>query len=276
MIACRRCDFPGAREQSDRNGSIQWIGFMDGERPERSENPRPLLAPSRSVQLSPIRLHRAYSHLLDDLTLSHADWHNLEKVRGFTREAVRRHGFKSFEFDGLGRIIRRLADEFSYLLDVPGFYEKDGRVKFAAQPGLLIPCRDTEGRIVSLRYRPYRPGTGGKYRWVSTPNDGPGPALLASCWKPAVVLNPGAVRVAEGELCAARLAEATGIVTLSAGSVVCMSSPQIQEMIRLLAPAQILLCPDANWRTNPCVSRAVRSALDAYEQSGIPLKVEVW
>lgn len=273
-VECKRNPFPGSKECQDKNGQTHWLGRRTEE--EWSPPETTLKGPERPpVQpAEPAKLHRVYTYLLDQLCLDLRHWKALQG-RGFTREAVQRFTLKTLPLSTRDLLAARVAERFPFWEQVPGFYERGGKPRLGGVPGLLIPCRNLSGQITSLRTRPDDPGAGGKYRWLSSSDfGGPGPVGRASFWGSTTTSNR--VRVTEGELKAARLAEGTGIPTISAPGVGELAGAEILGWLRQLAPEMILVCPDRDFRTNPHVLRAVRGALDRLKILEVPLKVEVW
>ncbi|TXH16060.1 MAG: hypothetical protein E6R03_06170 [Hyphomicrobiaceae bacterium] len=182
--------------------------------------------------------------------------------------------FRTLPPSTLDLLAARVAERFPFWEQVPGFYERGGRPKLSSAGGLLIPCCNLSGQITSLRVRPDDPGEGGKYRWLSSADfGGPGPVGRSSYW-PARATDR--IRITEGELKAARLAEGTGVSTISAPGVGEMASKEILDWLRSLAPQKVLLCPDRDFRTNPHVGRAVRGALSSLNSLQFIVKVEIW
>lgn len=272
-VECKRGPFPGAKECRDKNGATHWVGSRSSEDwkpPERrlKGKDRAPLEPAENGKLD-----RVYTFLLDQLCLDLRHWEAL-RGRGFTREAVQRMRFRTLPLSTRDLLAARVAERFPFWEQVPGFYERSGRPHLGGVSGLLIPCCNLSGQVTSLRVRPDDPGEGGKYRWLSSADfGGPGPTGRASYW-PAP--NKTRIRVTEGELKAARLAEGTGIPTISAPGVAEMAGTEILAWLRQLAPETILFCPDRDFRTNPQVGRAVRGALSSLNKLQVPVKVEVW
>ena len=225
----------------------------------------------RAKPASPERLHRFYSELLSHLTLSkqHADQ---LAARGFEPGEI--EGLGARTFDQAGRLMsKQLADLFPWWDQVPGMALKDGRPALCGWSGLLVPCKDAKGRIVGLRVRADSPDAP-KYSWLSSArHGGPGPGSPLSYW-------PGSrsdfVRVTEGELKAAFAAGRTGIPTICAPGVSLFGSVPLVDLLLELQAQAVILAPDADFRTNPHVYRAIRNALSALQADSFKVMLEIW
>ena len=118
-----------------------------------------------------------YSDLQGQLPLKPKHQGNLSK-RGLSPEEIHALGYVSLpEFSDRVSVVRNLVERYDVkLLSVPGFYLTDnGHIWLSGNPGLLIPCRDVQGRIVGFQVRADDArGQGAstlsnsaKYRWLS-------------------------------------------------------------------------------------------------------------
>lgn len=267
---CRRGDFPGAVARTDRNGVWFWIDKAKGN----ADQVPAAYEPEPSLPLAgPDQLHRAYSELLAHLGVSPGHRRQLEG-RGFTRDQIEKMGVKS-----LGRTDRataqRLAELFPWWQHVPGLVLKNGKPTLAGWNGLLIPCRDLQGRIVGLQVRADSIDAP-KYSWLSSAkHGGPGPGAVLSLWPAG---GSDCVRVCEGSLKSARAAFRTGVCTVCAPGVALFGSHQMVDWLLELQAEVVLLAPDADFRTNRHVREAVRHAVSRLQAvpTNFEIRVEVW
>ena len=120
-------------------------------------------------------LPSVYESMISTLDLSKHDENSLLD-RGFSESEISFRGYKSYNFKNDYRKIMLLSKKFSKesLLKVPGFYEKNGRLVFYAQNGIIVPVRNEQGRVVALKVRV--PSESGKYRYISSKfKGGPSP-----------------------------------------------------------------------------------------------------
>ena len=88
--------------------------------------------------------------------------------RGLSDEEIDRLGYRTTPVVGMQTIARQLQSSGYYLSGVPGFYRKDGNWSFACESrGILIPVRDSKGRIQGMQIRRDN-ATRRKFRWVSS------------------------------------------------------------------------------------------------------------
>ncbi len=140
----------GSQTQDDRD---RWLADLDRRRELRARQDEQRR--SRSI---PIGLrHKLYSEILNVLELHPDDRADLHR-RGFSDEAIARHGFKSIERGN------RLPRE--YPQNLPGIAH-DGRSLAVAGDGYLCPIKDADGQIHGLQLR-LRGAIANKYRWLST------------------------------------------------------------------------------------------------------------
>ena len=267
---CRRGPFDGATEKQDKNGAPFWAGFPGGVTPtaptfEADTGPQP--APAD-------QLDRVYRELLSHLTLS-PEHREQMLARGFTADQVEVLGVKTLD-QAARQVAKRLAEMFPFLWQsVPGLYVKDGRPALGGWTGLLIPCKDLQGRIIALRIRADS-SDAPRYSWLSSErHGGPGPGAPLSWW-PGAGGQTEAVRVTEGELKAALAALRTGIPTIACPGVGLFGGNQVLDWLLELGAARVILTPDADFRTNPHVARAVCNAITRLRSVPYPITVEIW
>ena len=133
-----------------------------------------LTVPTAKKSLNIETMNTVYQIFLDMLTLSEEDA-ALLKVRGFTDDEIVKYGFKTFPRRLLGLrndLEAKVKEAFGTsdaLFEVPGFFKKEGEpFSFGYQSGIIIPCRNYEGKIVGLQIRKRDPKADNKYVWFSS------------------------------------------------------------------------------------------------------------
>ena len=168
------------------------------------------------------------------------------------------------------------------LATVPGFYRKKDPARGAgywsiAASGLLVPVRDTAGRIVAFQVRldDVQPG-GSRYIWLSsTRHGGPGPGT-----PPHVPLHDGAtrevVRVTEGPLKAsiATMLDPDGILTVGFAGV--DTWPTILPVLQELGARTVHVAFDADCRRNRRVAFQLRACAQELARLGFRRVLETW
>ncbi|NSW84278.1 MAG: DUF3854 domain-containing protein [Syntrophothermus sp.] len=274
---CRRVDNGQGTHKVDKAGMDYWLyKLTDGPRTPPPELP----ARQESERADAETLHQVYCRLLAELTLSPEHRKNLRK-RGLSDEEIDRRGYRSLPVRGRSELARRLLDTFDpeTLARVPGFYirEEGGRQwwSLAGPAGLVIPCRDIQGRIVALKVRSDNPDEErGKYVYVSSKNHG-GPGPGAPVHHPIFDGSIGdIVRITEGELKADIATTLSGILTISVPGVSCWRP--VIPALKALGAKQVLLAFDADWKVNQHVRRALHRAAGALVKEGFEIMVETW
>ena len=162
-----------------RNGSSG-----SGKKSKRTHRQLPPPPDIPQAQLADIETrHRVYSALLNHLTLASDHKQNLLD-RGLTEEAIFKFQYRTTPLVGHETIAKTLVLEGLELYGVPGFYRgENGRwtMHFPLR-GIMIPCRDREGRIQSLHIRlDKKMKRGGKFLTFSTPGQLDGAAAETWC-----------------------------------------------------------------------------------------------
>jgi hypothetical protein len=224
---------------------------------------------------------RTYRALLDVLSLS-TDHFGKLRERGLSGETIERAGYRTLPFaDGeRARAVRHVMQTAGsvYLLNVPGFFKRNGskETRLGGTPGLLIPVRDETGRILACLLRPdsLQDG-GGKYRWLSAPQDaiGCGPGSLGH-----VPLFLGesrsVVRVTEGILKADVATALSDVLTVGLPGVGAWK--HALAILKILTPKRVLVAFDADARSKAHVAGPLVRIAQALCKEGYEIGVEVW
>jgi hypothetical protein len=159
VAKCMRIDQGAFKTVDQSDGAKGYLHRLDGRAPRPPQRPPPDKAPPAPVD--PETRHRVYEAMLALLPLWASHRRNLEN-RGLDADAIARDGYGSLGGpDARWKLCRQLADRFGdeVLLGVPGFVlrkaKKGGKpyVTIAGSPGIVIPVRDHEGRIVGCQVR---------------------------------------------------------------------------------------------------------------------------
>jgi len=241
------------------------------------------LAPSavgHATTLDADTLHRAHSILFALMGLDDVDHAALTR-RGFLNEDIERGGYRTMPERRRAEFARALIEQLgaATAMQVPGMWVKEegGRTwpTFAGAPGLLIPCRDHEGRVVALKVRRRDPCDGARYLWVaSTAGGGPGARQLAHVPLAARALGGDVLRITEGEL-KADVATALGGVP-----VVGMPGTSATDLgvgaAREWGARRVIVCFDMDWKENKRVADDRARLVEALYREGFDVGTEEW
>jgi hypothetical protein len=275
---CRRVDTGGGRHKQDKSGTDYWLYCLDDVSPVRYpalELPSQL-QPARA---EPALVDQVYRALLAALPLS-APHRQALRQRGLPDGEIQRRGYRTMPREGRAALARRVVAQFGAdtCARIPGLYvDTQGTRRWwtlAGAPGLLIPGRDIDGRMLALKVRADHPGEGPKYTYLSsTTHRGPGPG--APVHVPLHEPSPGApVRLTEGELKADIATLLSGVLTVSVPGV--STWRPALPLLHQLGVTTVQLAFDADWRQNAHVARALAHATQALVDAGYTVGVETW
>jgi hypothetical protein len=233
----------------DKAGAEYWLYCLDNHSPCR----QPIIElPSQPCHE---RIERAdlttldcvYRALLTALPLSSAHRQALRQ-RGLSDVEILRQGYRTLPRGGRAALARRLVDRFGadVCSTIPGLYivNHDGRPywNIAGVPGVLIPVRSLDTRIVALKVRADTSEECAKYTYLSsTKHDGPGPGAQVH-----VPLHAGLhgdmVRITEGELKADVATVLSGMLTIAVPGVAMWR--KALPLLEALQPTRALLTFD--------------------------------
>ena len=273
---CRRKSDGSGEHKVDASGADYWLYKLKDSPLENMPKDDP---PKVSERESPETLDRVYGALLDGLSLSHTHRQDLHR-RGLSERQIKRLGYRTLpsrDREGLAvKLLERFGQEVCS--KVPGLYEKYSTPtswSIAGTPGILIPVRDVQQRIVALKVRADDPGEGPKYSYLSSSkHGGPGPGSQVH-----VPLSKGsdqglAARLTEGELKADVATVLTEILTVSVPGV--SSWRKALPVLKALGFSKVHLAFDADARRNRNVARALSEAFHALGEQGFEVVLETW
>lgn len=230
----------------------------------------------------PEDLDAVYRALSDKVPLSTKHRGQLHK-RSLGDEQISRGWYSSWTRENAARYMTEAvaaalsaAEENGIdILTVPGFSKKNNRVVFRAGYGLLIPVRDVDGNIITLKVRLDKPTKRrGKYVSVSSRQyDGPSPG--SNVHIPVFELERHeTARITEGELKGDVTTALTGTLTVSVPGVQQFSL--VLPVLEHLSVKRVYVAFDADWRTNRTVAESLFHLIERLERCGYEVVVETW
>jgi hypothetical protein len=203
-VSCRRLDTGNGIHRVDRAGADYWL-YQIKDNPQHGHTIPEMSVAHPCNSASPDNLHRVYQSLLGMLPLEHRHRQDLYR-RGLSDAEIARRQYRTLPTRGRAKCARRLVDGFGAKVcaQTPGLYlkEQDGRRwwSLAGAPGLVIPIRDLDGRILALKVRSEGGELDHKYTAISSKNyGGPGPGAPLHVPR-HTGLTVDVIRVTEGEL----------------------------------------------------------------------------
>lgn len=219
--------------------------------------------------------HATYTALLEKLSLAQDHEKNLLN-RGLTKLDITRLGYKTTPVVGMSAIARQLQSEGYYLAGVPGFYrDSSGKWTFIHEKrGILIPVRDTEGRIQGLQIRRDNV-TRRKFRWVSSigETDGCG----AEGWTHLAGKVRSTIILIEGPMKADVINSLTGLTVLAVPGVNSLTQlGNTLELLREEGLCEIKTAFDMDFATNQHVQNGYQALLSLLDEMGFRFGSYLW
>ena len=279
LAKCMRVEAGAFRTDRDKNGSPFYLHRLGGEARSTFELP-PDTGSAGAHRANPDSLHAVYDALLGGLILSANHREQLHR-RGLTDDEIDRRLYRSLPVQGRAAKARELGERFGaeVLLSVPGFVRrnKDGRqyVTIAGQAGLLVPVRDTAGRIAALKIR--RDGSDNRsrrYSYLTSVNDcGPSPG--APVHAPLGLTGPcTTARLTEGELKADVATALSGLATIGLPGVAHWKA--VLPLLRELRTTTVRIAFDADAADKAAVARALAACVEGLAPEGFAVEVARW
>lgn len=275
-VVCRRIGGKDAIYRIDRSGVGYWLYCINREMD--TEEP-PLIEKTQVEKVGQGLLNEVYSALLVLCPLTDHHAKNLQN-RGLKSSEIERRAYGTLTIYDRIQIANKLVDRFGddTCRKVPGIIIKQGSYKnywsLAGSPGLLIPVRDIQKRIIALKIRLDDSDERGKYRsFSSTAYNGPGPG--AQIHVPLFDGNIGeTVRVTEGELKADIATVYDNTLTLSIPGVAAWR--QSIEILNELKVKKIKIAFDKDAEQNLSVANCMMDFYRELKKNNFIISIERW
>jgi hypothetical protein len=230
---------------------------------------------------APATVSAVYAALLGLLTINPRHREQL-LARGLRDADIDRAEYRSMpSYNNRPLKVSPLLDKFGEkdLLAVPGLYKsEEGTLTLAGSAGLLIPCRDVQGRVQGLQVRADDPGDGAKYTWLSsTGHGGPGPGAPPHFPMPRTANGrtlTNRLRLTEGPLKADIATALSPFYTVACCGVSTWRAA-LSQLVEFGA-TKIRLAFDADATSNAHVAGALLGCARAAVAAGLELLLETW
>lgn len=227
-----------------------------------------------------------YSTFLNLLPpLSDSNYNDLI-LRGFTPQAIKQEGFKTFPQDNskIRKLMKTLVESVGpeNMVGVPGFYPKNGEWSIARyESGYLIPMRDLNGKIEGLQFRSDHPKDSKKrYRWFSSPAphyEGGASALTWSSFYGFSRSKTKKFYLTEGPLKAKLFNLFTGYAIFAVPGIQCLTEA-IPSLQVLKTSGITEACPafDMDFLSNTGVEKGYRRLIEMLENMNFKVTPKGW
>lgn len=230
---------------------------------------------------SPEHTDGMYNYLLNDL-LSLSPEHRADLLsRGITDDEIAYNLYRTMPRDRRHELADGIALKFGIdqCLSLPGICKDDSeRLTLAGPTGLIVSCRNVDGRIVALKVRTVFSDDSGnrckRYTYLSSKNhggNGPGAPVHVARLRG---LPTGTIRVTEGEIKANVATDLSGILTISVPGA--QSWRQAIPVLDELGCRHVLIAFDADVWTNGSVAASLKGLYDALVAAGRAVEIEIW
>ncbi len=272
---CHRVDDETGSARQDRNGGTYYL-YSIGERLETRALAHEAKSSEKAISLENSELiAQCYQTLLDMLPLESSHEEQLSS-RGLNAEHIDLLAYGSLPRDRavvLNLLLQKYSPE--ELSSVPGFCRgPSDSVELLGPPGLLIPVRGINQKIIALRIRPDNPGRAGKYQWLSSKaKGGPGPGAPVH----VPIFSSGElsrIRITEGELKADITTALTGVLTIAVPGV--SNWRPVLATLKEIGPKTVVLAFDGDARLKRQVSQALEALAAELQANGYQIELETW
>jgi hypothetical protein len=237
-----------ARIESDKSVGTKGAGWLHRlDQNESLQTPTFVRNNTQTQKAVPAILDRVYAALLQELSLSSSHRDHLRQ-RGLTNTEIDLLGYRTIHSYRYEDIESRLPD--TDLSGIPGFYLQDGKWRLATPPGIAIPIKDLNSRIIAIQVRCDNPSRG-KYRWVSSAGFNQGCSSQAPIHVTGDVAKKTEVWITEGALKADIAALRIRKTFLAVPGVNNWSG--IIPIIRQIMPQRVIVAFDMDKLANPAV-----------------------
>jgi DNA primase len=279
-VLCKRVE--GERSKKNREGVTFYVHHLNGI--VRAVDLRPA-APQRDRAPADVR-DRAYRIVLSCLRLDDRD-HEALTGRGLGGDTIVANGYRTLPERGRAALARAVVDTIgeTAAAAVPGIVWRDaddgsgrGWWSLSAAPGVLIPVRDLDGRMVALKVRRRDPvGDGPRYLYATSAKYGgasaasavhvPRAALAMRASAPQLVVTEGELKAdVSTALLGAPVVSIPGVGSWAAGVDAALA----------WGAREVAVALDMDAITNTRVALAVRLMIDALRAEGLAVAVWRW
>ena len=282
VAACRRVPSGAMQIKQDKNGADVYLhrlgSSLESTSTEHSNGVyHPAEAHSATTQIARADadlLDRAYRILLDNLILGDRHRDDLRR-RGLSDEAIADLGYRTLPTKGRGAVAAKLKENLGDgFQSIPGFVITAKGPSIAAPAGLLIPCRDSTGRMVAIKVRRDQAGESGKYIYLSSRKHG-GPSPGAPAHAPLGIQRlVELVRLTEGELKADVATKLSVVMTISVPGV--GNWRACEPLLKSLGVKTVRLAFDADVVEKRAVASALLQCAQALIDNGLDVELERW
>ncbi len=263
----RDCDFSTAVKLAG-----EYLHVGNGKPSQASDPSRPPPAKPKQPVVDYELYDRAYNLLIDKLELSPKHHDDLRR-RGLSGDDIQAGRYRTLPSDTM-QIAQDIYGELRHrTYKVPGLQA----MKIRSQPGLLVPVRSAQGKIIAIKYRMDGDCGDGKYRYLTTktrqfPN---GPSPGAPAHVPAKLNGSCQIlRCTEGELKADVASALSTVPTISFPGA--NQWKVVVPVIEALQATTIRLAFDADWPTNESVAKELVACYRELCERGFKVEVETW
>ncbi len=264
---------------SDR--PLEWDTGRVYIHPKALGTPKPI-QPKAVPIADPETIDTVYGVMLDILSLSSA--HKADnQERGINPDLL---WYRTLDHAGRQRVINEISTRAEMPLNeiarVPGFVLKDGALTLNANNGLLVPCRDEDGRVVALRVRRDSSDKGRRWSYMS---GGGSPSVsppLHWCHEATTILKTDKqVVVVEGErkaeiVAAYQKQQGKPVAVVSVPGVHSWQKAGLIETVKRLGVTSLLVAYDSDHTTKPEVAQALISLVRSAKDAGLIVSVLLW
>ena len=271
ILECKSCTYHKAGDWADDDALIARLD-VQGSIPKPEHIPMPVVAEVPPTDIA--SRSDTYTGLLSKLTLASDHRQNLRN-RGLSDEEIDRLEYRTTPVVGMQTIARQLQSSGYYLSGVPGFYRKDGKWSFACESrGILIPVRDSKGRIQGMQIRRDNAARR-KFRWVSSTGRTDG--CKAEGWVHIAGKPRNMVLLTEGPMKADVIHYLTGQTVLAVAGVNSLTQlelilPQLHEQ----GVERIMTAFDMDFMENPHVQGGYRTLVSLLSDAGFRYGTYLW
>lgn len=277
VVLCKRV--ASDREKENADGVTYYVHWLSGA-PPRTEAWERRLDPSRA-RADVETLDTAFAAVLRELRLSAEDRAHL-RARGLSDATIDAERFRSLGIEGRARVARAVEEAVGDdVARIPGIVQKTEGARawwsLSGSPGIVIPCRDTEGRVVALKVRRREAGEGPRYLYLTSSRAG-GASALSALHVPLAARDRlhRALVITEGELkaCVAQEIMGGGFAVVSLPGVGAWRAAV--ELVAEANPRRAVVAFDMDRFTNPVVARACRDLVNELRARWNHERVELW